>query len=226
MNKSKALRIGGFTLAVGVTASLVGFAAHATGAYFQGSTPGTIQGETGHITVTSDTTNTLAFNGLNPGQYVNKTVDYKTDSTGNTDVWLYFPQNRAYEYFTGIKADPGGGGMGRYGHFAVADSGGTTVFSSYNLQNSGDDNISGCADANGHGLGRAATSEADTPPLCGVPHYILLQSNVPSGTSGHLTMTFGVTGRQTQQYQAAPPYPVDFQVVATQAGISPTAGNF
>ena len=60
-----------------------------------------------------------------------------------------------------------------------------------------------------------------------MPHYIKIESNVPSGSDRQMTLTFGVTGRQTQQGQDAPPADaVPFQVVATQHGIRPDAENF
>ncbi|HET7386940.1 MAG TPA: hypothetical protein VFJ19_09795 [Nocardioidaceae bacterium] len=231
MNKSKAARVAGFVGALGASASLVGYAATSTGAYFTDSEPGSLSGQTGNLQINAQHTN-LKFSDLVPGDYVDKTITYRTNSSTPEDIWLYFPETTAYEAFTGAKGNSrySSGGMGRYGHFAVANSGSQTVFSSYNLQNASDDytsdTYSGCANADGRGFGPKATSEADTPALCGVPHYILIDSNVASGTSGHLTITFGVTGRQTEQNQAAPPLSVPFDVVATQHGHRPDDPNF
>ena len=60
---------------------------------------------------------------------------------------------------------------------------------------------------------------------CGLPHYMLIQSNVPDGATRHFTMTFGFTGKQTQQGQVDADH-LPFQVVATQHGVRPDAGNF
>jgi hypothetical protein len=234
MFKNKTARITAFVGAIGASAALIGTAATTTGAYFTDAENGSISGQTGHLSVDQrgDSYN-LTFANLVPGEYQDKVVNYHTGGDTKSDIWLAFPAGSAYGKFTGAKhvgATPSvdgydDGGMGRYGHFAVARSDGTTLFSSYNLQNAAN-GTSGCANTDGSGFGPQATDVNDTPPLCGVPHYIKLESNVNPGTDGHATLTFGVTGRQTDQGQAAPPATVPFQVVATQHGVRPDAGNF
>lgn len=231
----KAWRLGGFIAALGASGALIASATGATGAYFSDSTPGTISAASGHLNldVTGGST-TLNFSGLMPGEDQTRQITYSTNvSSGAEDVWLYFPDNVAYGQFTGAKnAEWADGGLGRYGHFAVSDSNGGTAFESYNLQNRPADDTSTTdfcyVDGNGRGGSSVkATSETDTPPYCGVPHYILLASNLGSGATGTITITFGLTGKQTQQNQTEfSPDPVQYQIVGTQHGIRPDAGNF
>jgi hypothetical protein len=226
MFKKKSTRIVAFIGTLGASAALIGTAATNTGAYFTDSETGHVSGSSGHLALDKNSDYELSFAKLVPGEYKTQSVGYKTSGDTAEDIWLAFPDGVAYAKFSGAKhgANWDDGGMGRYGHFAVANSGGT-VFSSYNLQDEADGS-SGCADINGHGSGRQSTGVGDTPPLCGVPHYILLEQNVPSGTQAQFTMTFGVTGRQTDQGQAAPPAKVPFQVVGTQHGVRPDAANY
>jgi hypothetical protein len=228
MFKNKTTRIVAFIGTLGASAALIGTAATNTGAYFTDSESGQIAGQTGHLTITKNNDFNLNFDNLVPGEYKDRTVAYHTSGDSNEDIWLYFPAGAQYGAFTGAgNGSDGynGGGMGRYGHFAVKDNAGNPLFSSYNLQND-PTGASGCVDGNGHGGGRQATSETDSQMgYCGVPHYMLIESNLPSGVDRSFTMTFGVTGRQTEQGQYAPPANVPFQVVATQAGHSPKPGN-
>jgi hypothetical protein len=229
MFKKKPMRIAAFIGTLGASATLIGMAATNTGAYFTDSENGQIAGTTGHLTIDKNNDFNLNFDNLVPGEYKDRTVAYHTGGDSSEDIWLYLPAGTQYGAFTGAKGAVDGypdGGMGRYGHFAVKDNAGNLLFSSYNLQNASNGS-SGCADDNGHGFGPQATSESDTPPLCGVPHYMLIESDVPAGVDKSFTMTFGVTGKQTQQGQYAPPANVPFQVVATQHGHSPKpGGNF
>lgn len=235
---SKAWRLGGFVAALGASGALIASATGATGAYFTDSHAGTLQATSGHLSLDGVTSTTLDFAGLMPGVDQTKTIDYTTNvSSGAEDVWLVFPvdtpaEQTAYAEFTGAKGQFGyaDGGMGRYGHFAVSDSNGGLAFQSYNLQNapSGVTGQSCTVSANGRGgSGQQATSVSDTPPYCGVPNAILLASNLVTGSNGTITVTFGLTGRQTQQGQTEfVPNPVTFQVVGTQHGVRPDAPNF
>jgi hypothetical protein len=234
MFKNKTARVTAFIGALGASAALIGTAATTTGAYFTDAEDGNISGSSGHLSLDKRNGDyQLAFNNLVPGEYQDKEVFYATGGDTASDVWLKFPSGEAYGKFTGAKgtttnSNPDGfaeGGMGRFGHFAVARNDGGVQFSSYNLQNESN-GTSGCADGDGHGFGRKPVDRADTPPLCGVPHYIKLESNVPAGSDRKFTITFGVTGRQTTQGQTAPPATVPFQVVATQHGVRPDAENF
>ncbi len=142
-----------------------------------------------------------------PGEDQTATLTYGTDlSSGTEDVWLYFPDNEAYGQFTGAKnAETTDGGLGRYGHFAVSDSNGGLDVPVVQLAERAFRLHRDVCPVNGNGRGGSAqkpTGETDTPPYCGVPHYILLASNVANGTGGTITITFGLTGKQTQQNQA------------------------
>ncbi|HXR40889.1 MAG TPA: hypothetical protein VN738_00700 [Acidothermaceae bacterium] len=228
---SKAWRLGGFVAALGASGALIASATGATGAYFTDSHDGTLQAVSGHLKLNvSDTT--LNFTGLMPAEDQTKEITYNTDANGNEDVWLVFPDNEAYEQFTGAKGNAlwPDGGLGRYGHFAVSDSNGGLAFQSYNLQNTptGVTGQSCTVDGNGRGgSAQQATSASDTPPYCGVPNAILLASNLVNGSSGTITVTFGLTGRQTTQNQTEfSPAAVSFQIVGTQHGVRPDAANF
>lgn len=225
MNKKKTARVAGFVGALGTSALLLGAAANTTGAYFTDSHDGTLQATRGHLTVTTSDLY-LNFADLVPGEYQDKQIDYTTNSSTTEDIWLQFVPGTGYGALTGA-ADGSdgvaGGGMGRFGHFAVQDNAGNVLFSSYNLTNVSH-NTSGCADSDGHGSGPQATSPTDTPPNCGVPQFIKVESGLPSGANRHMTLTFGITGRATGQntQQANAP----FKVIATQHGVRPDAQNF
>ncbi len=225
MSKYSFLKMGGFVGTIGAGAALVAAAAGGTGAWFTDSQNGNLSASTGSIQITASDT-TVSFAGLMPGENRSKTIDYTVNtSSGQGDVWLTFDTSSVkYLQFTGNKNNPTftDGGMGRYGHFAVANNG-STLFSSYNLANESD-GVSGCANANGHGSGPMATSVSDTPPYCGVPGAIKIASGLANGQGGHLKLTFGVTGRWTGQN--APAVDVPFKVVVTQAGHKPGDSNF
>ncbi|MHB1800568.1 MAG: hypothetical protein ACYCU5_02715, partial [Actinomycetes bacterium] len=134
MNKGTALRLGGFVAAVGTSAALIAAASGTTGAYFSDTHSGTMQATSGHLLLTiSDSSSTaLDFTDLMPGVNQQKNISYTTDSSPNAreDIWLVFPvttsvQQLAYAEFTGAKGEFGyaDGGLGRYGHFAVANNG-------------------------------------------------------------------------------------------------------
>lgn len=227
MGKTKAIRIAGFVGAVCASAALIGGTAASTGAYFTDSHPGSITAQTGHLNVNvagGDSALALNFSNLVPGEYQTKKIGYSTSSSTNEDLWLVFPTNQGYLAFTGDKDNPNytPGGLGRYGHFAVANNG-SARFSSYNLALP-PAGVANCTDANGNGFGPQATGVSDTPPYCGVPQAIKLADNLPSGTSGEVEVTFGVTGRWTGQN--LPVVNLGYQLVATQHGVRPDAPNF
>lgn len=225
MFKSKGARITGFVGTLGLSAALLGAAAGTTGAYFTDSESGSIEAGSGALTIDSRNNYNLGFGNLIPGEDKSREVVYRTGGDTPADIWLKFDGGAGYLAFTGDKGNAAypAGGLGRYGHFAVANNGGGTLFSSYNLANASA-GVSGCADANGHGSGRPATSETDTPPYCGVPQLIKLESNVAPGSERKTTLTFGLTGRA--QGQNTPVANLPFEVVATQVGIRPDAKNF
>jgi hypothetical protein len=227
MFKNKTARVTAFVGTLGASAALIGMAATTTGAYFTDTESGSITAKTGHLQIDKRSDYALNFNDMVPGQYQSRDVHYRTDSSTNEDIWLKFPDGVAYAQFTGEKNGPNwaDGGLGRFGHFEVKNNAGGTLFSSWNLQNESA-GVSGCANANGHGSNQAPTSREDTPAHCGVPRYMLVESDVPSGTEQKLTLVFGVTGRATGQNTFQPPSTVPFEVVATQHGVRPDASNY
>lgn len=228
MSKKNVFKVAGFIGTLGAGAALVATAATGTGAWFTDSKPGSLTAQAGTLKLNAANTN-LDFRGLMPGEDRYQDVSYNVSaSNGKVDVWLKFDTTtQAYSKFTGGKGQNGyaDGGLGRYGHFKVS-SGSSTFFDSYNLANS-PDGKSGCADGDkGWGSSRQATSYDDTGMgYCGVPGYILIASNMASGDGSSVRLTFGLTGRQTQQSQVSVPY-LPFQLVATQAGHRPDAANY
>lgn len=233
MGKAKAIRLTGFVGALCVSAVLVGASVTGTGAWFTDSKAGSITGSSGHLTLNATSTN-LSYANLMPGTNVDKAVDYSTDvSSGGVDLWLVFNHDGAgYIAFTGGKNSPGNadGGLGRFGYFAVSDSHGGLAFRSGNLsfQDYGISSnypIAGdCStDANGRGGSDwiATDGNITAPYKCGVPDKILLATNLPTATSGTVTVTFGLNGTmQTGQGQLNEPN-VSFNLVATQTGHRP-----
>jgi hypothetical protein len=236
MRKSKLARIAGFTLALGATATLVGFAATGTGAYFTDSHNGEIDASTGSVSVTINPADgKLSFTNLLPGSYQTDPISYVATGTGSEDIWLVFPTTASdgsnpSEAFTGNPDDAAGGGLGRYGHFAVTSDGGAS-FSSYNLNNPGTGSDSGpsCPVDPTTGWGgsdqQAASSSDHTTPFCGVPNAILLASGLTDGQSGTAQLTFGYTPLLKSPQNAPLAKVVSYQIVATQHGIAPSDPN-
>ncbi|HSN07357.1 MAG TPA: hypothetical protein VLV82_08445 [Candidatus Angelobacter sp.] len=252
MSHSKAWRVGGFIAALGASAGLIASATGATGAYFTDTHSGTFQATSGHLrlNVADPTSLALNFTDLIPGQDQTKTISYTTDSSSDVteDVWVVFPtatpeQQLAYAEFTGGKGEFGyaDGGLGRYGHFMVGANG-STVFQSTNLADepitttTPTTYIPGCP-VNAYGQGgesQMATSPTDTSMgYCGVPKAILVASNLSTGATGHVDVTFGFTGKWLWQDQTAfwnsthtALAPVQYQIVATQHGVRPDALNY
>jgi len=234
MRKAKALRVAGFVGALCASAALVGTSVAGTGAYFTDSHNGQINASTGKIAVSITPANgRLDFTELLPGDYKTNTIDYTANPLGGTeDIWLVFPTDdgsgsNPSEAFTGTPDDTVGGGLGRYGHFALASSGGAT-FTSYNLNNpgttAGHTGPSCGVDGNGWGGSNAQPSGPhDTSvAFCAPANAILLQSNMAAGASGHVNLTFGFTPLLTSQTQyAALTKIVSYKIVATQHGVRP-----
>lgn len=228
VNKLKAARFGGFIGTAGLTAALVGVAVSGTGAYFTDSAAGAIHASSGHLTL-STTSTSLSFADLVPGTYKTDDVTYHVDTSGPADVWLVFdPTTPGFAAFTGPKDSPffSGGGLGRYGHFAVSVNSGGALFQSYNLASAPSGESGGCTvDTYGHGgSAQQATSPTDTPPYCGVPTAIKLSSGLTTGQGATVHLTFGVTGKWTAQNTTVANVP--YKIVATQAGVRPDAQNF
>jgi hypothetical protein len=232
MQKSKAIRLAGFVGALGASAVLVGAAVQGTGAYFTDSHNGSINASTGHVRVTVTPGNgNLNFTGLLPGDYQSKNVDYVAHGTGAEDIWLVFPSDGSAEAFVGAPDDSYGGGLGRYGHFAVSSTNGAS-FTSYNLSNERTtDNVAGpnCSvDANGEGGSNAAAADRSdySVPYCAPRNAILLASGLNNGDSGTATFTFGYTPLMNNPAQQdSGPQTVAYKIVATQHGIRPDNPN-
>jgi hypothetical protein len=200
-----------------------------TGAYFTDSHSGQIKANSGQIKVAiSPADGQLNFSNLLPGEFQTKTINYTAHPVGGVeDIWLVFPTDGSAEAFVGHPGDGisdghgGDGGLGRYGHFALASTGGAN-FTSYNLNNPGTGSHAGpsCGiDSNGWGGSsvQAASPGDHSVPFCAPANAILLQSGMSAGQSGHVNLEFGYT-RVTTGPQATA---VSYQIVATQSGIRP-----
>jgi hypothetical protein len=234
VKKSKAIRLAGFAAALCASGALIGTSISGTGAYFTDAKSGSINASTGAIKVDiSPADGNLSFNNLLPGNYQTNTVTYGAHPVGGTeDIWLVFPTGPAggtnpSEAFTGNPSDSAGGGLGRFGHFALASSGGAN-FTSYNLNNPGTGTHTGtlCSrDDNGWGGSNAqptTPTDTTTAAFCAPSNAILLQSNMANGDTGTVDMTFGFTPLLKNQSQYASSTPiVSYQIVATQHGIRP-----
>ncbi len=235
MSKKNIVKVAGFVGTLGAGAALVATAATGTGAWFTDAENGTMAASTGSLNVDLVAgQRDMSFANLMPGDYQTQSVTYKvSQSSGKSDVWLVFDKNNwAVAKFTGAPDSTvaPGGGLGRYGHFAVKN-GSSTLFQSNNLayaRATSSPSESCNVDADGRG-GSDARPTAETGPgslinYCGVPYAIKLASDLNSGDEGTMTLEFGVTGRWKAQNVTLPTVP--FQIVATQAGKRPDAANF
>jgi hypothetical protein len=239
MSRKTTVKLVGFVGALGISAALIAAASSTTGAYFTDSADGQLHGTSGQLQMNTNDT-FMEFSALNPGQDVTKqiAVSLPAENTTKADLWMVFDPNSAgYGQFTGNKdATYGGftgGGMGQYGHFKVVGLQGHQ-FESYNLQlppqspqgqtpyesstAAGDCQVD--ADGNGGSSVQHTPGAGNDIPECGAPRAIKLAQGVTPGFSGHVSVTFGLTGKQTQQNQQDDPK-VGFQIVATQPGQSP-----
>jgi hypothetical protein len=231
MHKKTWAKLGGFVVAAACTATLVGFAATNTGAYFTDSAPGSINASTGNVTVNTAGT-TLNFTGLLPGQYQPLTFIYNVNSgSAAEDVYLEFSHVDAFQHIPQDGAVP----LGRYGHLAVSGPAGS--FSSFNLAQDPDDatgNTDGRADdcqVDQYGRGGYQTAEATdvgdhTVGYCPAPKFILLSANLdPSDGNQTASITFGYTGLLQSPQNRTNLLNVPFKVVAVQHGILPGNSN-
>jgi predicted ribosomally synthesized peptide with SipW-like signal peptide len=235
MDKKKGIRIAGFAGALCASAALVSLSVSGTGAYFTDSHSGEVDAGTGHVRVNVDPADgKLHFDNLLPGDYKDQTITYTADGTSGEDIWLVFPTTggpggtNPSEAFTGAPDDGFGGGLGRYGHFAVTSTVGAH-FTSYNLSaNRADDHSAPCpTNANGWGgSNQQATDKNDfSPAYCPAPNAILLASNKTAGQVGSATLTFGFTPLLTGPQDAPENKLVSYQIVATQHGVRPDDPN-
>jgi hypothetical protein len=196
MRKSKIARIAGFTVALGATASLVGFAATGTGAFFSDSSPGTITGSVGSILVSvsggnGSTSTDFHFDRLLPGTPQTETITYTNTGNSTEDVYLTFPNATALSALNDL---------GTYGSVQVNNAGGQDVFDSTNLN----DNTTTCSD-----------------PACKpLPSQLKVGSNLTPGASATATFSFGYPGKLHTQFPDFNTYPVagQFTVVPGQSG--------
>lgn len=235
MRKTRSLRVLGFVGALTASAALVATTAATTGAYFSDSHDATLHATSGHLKLDVPNSDlSLDFTGLlpavTPSDYRTKRINYTADvTTGSEDVWLVFPDDGTAEAFVGTAGDTAGGGLGRYGHFALSSTGGAH-FTSYNLNNEGSasPHLGPVCSITSNGWGGSnvqATDQSDTSvPYCAPANAILLQSGLANGNSGYVDLTFGYTKIMTdqtpQQNQT-----VDFKIVATQHGVRPDDQN-
>jgi hypothetical protein len=217
--------------------ALIAAAAGTTGAYFSDSHDGSINASTGAVQVDVGNT-TLNFSKLLPGQFQTKTVSYTAQGSEAEDIWLVFPTDGKADLLNGKAGGDSANSrpdlaLGRYGHFAVKDASGATLFTSFNLASNriGDTTSVPCyVDAQGHGGSsvEAATRESEPkPPYCPVPTAILIGSSVAPGVATSADITFGFTKLQRDPAQQSLPAftAAPFKIVATQVGILPTDPN-
>jgi hypothetical protein len=231
MHRKKALKLTGFAAALCASGALVGISVSGTGAYFTDSASGSIAGSSGHLKLTNVSETNLNFANLMPGESRTQPVNYSVDaSSGKVDLWMVFDTTSSgYGHFTGSKGVGYGpenytdGGMGRYGYFAVGN-GSDVAFQSHNLQMATNPALN-CADGTvpgADGRGGSAVASA-TNQECGVPGAIKLAGGLDSGTSGTVNISYGLSGKQTQQDQVE--WTVGYKLVATQAGHAPNDPN-
>ncbi len=205
MSKAKAARIAGFTVALGATASLVGFAATGTGAYFSDAKAGNaINGTMGSIKISGHDgsgANSLGIDLTNmlPGEQQSKTVGFTNTGDNPEDVWVVFDQTAlgSHDGQTGLNS------LGTYGEVHV-DSNGSEIFGSANLN----DNATSCPP----GVGSPACN-----PL---PHMLKLDDNLAPGSSANWTFAF-TPGAKFKNVQDLQVLNLPYTLVATQHGITP-----
>ena len=220
--------------AAGVAAvALVAASTSVTGAYFSDSHDGTINSSTGAVKVDVSGM-TMNFDKLLPGDFKTQTVTYTARGTEAEDIWLVFPTlpGATNAFLNGQKGTSGEEpSLGRYGHFAVQDASGATLFTSYNLKTApslgGTDSC--FVDANGHGGDTAQAANAGDYSLryCPVPNAIKIGSSISSTVRTSAVVTFGYTKLlKGDGYQNLPSSVIaPFKIVATQVGILPSDPN-
>jgi hypothetical protein len=219
---SKVGRFGAFLVTVGVSAALVGLAAHATGAYFSDSKAGTITGTLGSIKVTGsggNGTNNLDFQFTNLLPGVAQTASGGFQNTGRNPEDVYI-------VFNNVDALHALNNLGRYGEVHVGANG-AEIFASQNLN----DNTTSCP---------PGSTAGGNPACAALPVQLKLASDVAPGNGGTFSFSFdystihagglgntsnidGATGPAWNSYplgvntSAGLPY----QIVATQVGVTP-----
>jgi hypothetical protein len=244
MSKSRIARAAGFTVAAGATATLVGFAATGTGAYFSAAANGNTSVSTGSVSLATGDISNLDFTNLLPGNFKTNQISYRATGTGPEDIYLAFDDPNGDAPLNALNSPPNGPNapspLGRYGHLEVDGSQGN--FQSYNLATNpsasapggtvaGDCNIN--ADT---GLGgssdQAERSPAANPGTgslsqvnyCPAPQYILLSKNLQAGDGlQSANITFGFTKvLDNNLQQLSDTSHIPFRIVAEQAGVLPS----
>jgi hypothetical protein len=242
MRTSKIARVAGFTVAAGATATLVGFAATGTGAYFSAAANGNMKVNTGDVKVATSDISSLDFTNLLPGNFKTQQVSYRATGTGPEDIYLAF-DDPSGDAALNAKAAPGANPLGRYGHLEVDGSQGN--FQSYNLTTDPaaggpgqvvhgspdqDCNINPDTGLGGSDQQAANTNNSDPAsyvPYCPAPQYILLSKGLQSG-DGYQTanLTFGFTKLlKSMAAQDSETSQIPFRIVAEQAGVLPSDPN-
>jgi hypothetical protein len=242
MRKSKLARVAGFTAAAGATATLVGFAATSTGAYFSDAKNGNTNVSTGTVKVATGDINHLDFTDLLPGNFKTQQISYTATGTGPEDIYLAFDDPTG-DGALNDKPAPGANPLGRYGHLEVDGSQGN--FQSYNLttdpaapgvgqvvHGSPDQDCNVNPDTGLGGSDQQATTTNNSDPgsyvnYCPAPQYILLSKNLQAGDGAQsASITFGFTKvLKGNAAQNSPVSHIPFRIVAEQAGVLPTDPN-
>jgi len=204
MSTSKAARIAGFTVALGATAALAGFAATGTGAYFSDAKTGNrITGTMGSIAITGSNgtgANNLDINFSNmlPGDTQASSVDFTNTGHNDQDVWVVFDQ-------AALGTGDAKTGLNALGHYAEVQikSSGTSVFHSVNLN----DNAGTCTPG----------PATDCNPL---PHALKLTDSLAPGHSGSMEFAF-TPSAAFKNVQDLPLLNLPYTLVATQHGVAP-----
>ncbi len=247
MQFSRKWRLTAFAGALAGSAALVAAASGATGAYFNDTHSGTVTGNIGSIKVLTsggNGTDHLDFNFANmlPGVYQTATVGYTNTGVNNEDVYLVFNNAQALHAVNNL---------GSYGEAKIV-SNGTEVFSSANLADGEQANLSPIDPTSSHCSNGTGALVPLSPTGCWpIPNVIKLASNLAPGYGGNMQFSFALgaklksEGAELAQFfcypliqnpsdsnptdqvcnTSNPSYGLPYQIVATQPGIAPNDPN-
>ncbi len=88
MQKGKVARVAGFVASAGLTVGLIGAAGAATGAYFQDAEAGTIRGTVGTIQIDNETSTSLVFEKMLPGESATRSATFVNEGNREQDVYF------------------------------------------------------------------------------------------------------------------------------------------
>ncbi len=201
-----------------VTASLIGVAVVGTGAYFTEVVGnGAINATTGSVDLKvngSDTdAPTINFDNLMPGTPQTTTVSVQNTGTGTEDVYLVF--DNANGAWSGVNT------LGAYGTFIID---GVTYDNLNNKYAWGTDSsgqiISNIPSSGCYNVSRPAQIKF-------LPHYIKVAEGLTTTASKSFDISFGLHACMTSPLNELTPSfgvnPLNFSVVAFQAGVDPTS---